>query len=124
MKILRILILLPLAGAIVALLVGNRHDVIFKLTPSPYEIDVPLYMLLLGVFLAGLLVGGFAMTLARMRRSRRIRSQIIRQDQEEGLKRDKPVSGTPLADPKLLSAGLKSPIKLNMKKKIEFKEDI
>jgi putative membrane protein len=120
MKIIRILILLPLAAAIVALLVGNRHDVIFKLTPAPYEIDVPLYMLLLGVFLAGLLVGGVAMTFARLRRNRRNNRRDLRKE----LKKEKPASGAPLADPKLLSAGLKTPIKLNMKRKIELKEDI
>jgi putative membrane protein len=116
MKIIRILILLPLAGAIIALLVGNRHSVTLNLTPSPFEIDIPLYLLLLGIFLAGLLVGGIAMTMTRVRRGRQ-RRQRERQ-------KTTATSGAPLADPTLLSAGLKTPIKLKTKRKIEFKEDI
>ena len=68
MKILRLMILLPLAAAVVALSVANRHDVSFNLAIGQYVVDLPLYFLLLATFFAGLLTGGFVATISRVKR--------------------------------------------------------
>jgi uncharacterized integral membrane protein len=114
MKIIRILILLPLAAAIIVLSVGNRHEVTFKVMSGQYEIDLPLYLLLLATFLMGLLMGGLAMSLARVKRWRRGRAQ----------EKSTPSSGAPLVASGMLSLSEKRPIMLKFNRKNKSKEDI
>lgn len=73
MKILKTFLLLPLAAAIIILSVANRQDVVFSLSPLPYEMEAPQYLLMLGVFAVGLLIGGSAVALSGVKRWRRKR---------------------------------------------------
>jgi uncharacterized integral membrane protein len=114
MKIIRILILLPLAAAVIVLSVGNRHEVTFKVMADQYEIDLPLYLLLLATFLMGLLMGGVAMSLARVKRWQRGRMT----------EKSKPSSGAPLVSSGLISSNGKSPILLKFNRKNKPMEDI
>ena len=114
MKIIRILILLPLAAAVIALSVGNRHEVTFKVLAGQYEVDLPLYLLLLATFLMGLSMGGLAMSLARVKRWQRGRAQG----------KAKPSSGAPLATSGMLPSKGKIPIALKLNQKNKSKEDI
>ena len=56
-----------------ALAVANRGAVTLSLSPLPVEIIAPLYGLLLGALLLGLLVGGFVVWSGRLRRGLRAR---------------------------------------------------
>jgi uncharacterized integral membrane protein len=72
-KILRFLVLAPLAIIVMALAVANRGAVTLSLSPLPFEIIAPLYGLLLAALFLGLLVGGFVVWSGRLRRSLRAR---------------------------------------------------
>ncbi len=75
MKILKIFLLLPLAAGIIVLSVSNRQEIVFSLAPLPYELDTPLYLLLLVVFALGLVVGGSVVALSGVKRWRRKRAK-------------------------------------------------
>jgi len=72
-KILRFLVLAPLAIVVMALSVANRGAVTLSLSPLPVEIIAPLYGLLLAALFLGLLVGGFVVWSGRLRRGLRAR---------------------------------------------------
>lgn len=59
-----------LAGIVILLAVANRDVVPFRLDPLPYAFEAPLYLLLFGVFLAGLVVGSLASYKSARRRLR------------------------------------------------------
>jgi hypothetical protein len=85
MKIIKTLLLLPLAAGIIVLSVANRQDVVFSLSPLPYELDAPLYLLLLAVFAIGLVVGGSAVGLTGVKRwqRKRVKSRAANQQAPE-----------------------------------------
>lgn len=53
-----ILILLPLAVIVVVFAIHNRDAVAIDLWPLTLQVSPPLFVLVLGVFLAGFLIGG------------------------------------------------------------------
>ena len=58
------LVILPLAALLVALAVVNRKPVMLGLNPfdanAGFGIEAPLFLLMLGAFALGLVIGGFA----------------------------------------------------------------
>lgn len=77
MKYLSWIILLPLALALIIFGVSNRASVPIDLWPIPYQIDIPLFALLFGALLTGVLWGGVA-TWMRAGRKRRDSRQVTR----------------------------------------------
>ncbi|ESR25931.1 lipopolysaccharide assembly protein LapA domain-containing protein [Lutibaculum baratangense] len=64
-RILQLVVLVPLAVILIVFAVSNRHPVLVSLDPfSPEDpslaLDLPLYLLLFGTLLLGVLVGGIA----------------------------------------------------------------
>jgi uncharacterized integral membrane protein len=61
-KLVSVLIILPIAVVLVALAVANRAPVDLVLDPIGHRfvVSLPLFILILAAFAAGLLVGGFA----------------------------------------------------------------
>lgn len=63
-RLFEFLVLLPIAIALVALAIANRHDVTLALDPfSPekpaFDVVVPLYVVIFASLMAGVLIGGF-----------------------------------------------------------------
>ena len=71
MKAIRQLLLLLLAAGAILVSVANRDIVQLNLPLGAYVLDVPLYLLLLGIFLLGLICGGIASSLTRFGRQRK-----------------------------------------------------
>ena len=74
----RLLLTILIGLATIVLAVANRHDVAFSLSPLPWEIELPLYALLLLTFALGVGAGGIAMWTGRMRRNRRQRRKLAK----------------------------------------------
>ncbi|MBN8531756.1 MAG: LapA family protein [Alphaproteobacteria bacterium] len=55
--ILRLLIILPLAGFVLSLAVSNAETVNVSLYPLPYEVMLPKYLLMLGMTFFGFIIG-------------------------------------------------------------------
>ncbi|GLQ04972.1 lipopolysaccharide assembly protein LapA domain-containing protein [Sneathiella chinensis] len=64
MKKLSWLFVLPLALVIILLSIGNREAVTFSLDPLPFVMDIPLYLLMLGSGLLGLVLGAIRTKIA------------------------------------------------------------
>ena len=60
MRLLYRLIFIPIAIVFVVFAVANRHDLTLMLWPLPFEIDLPVYVAVLGALVAGILIGGSA----------------------------------------------------------------
>ena len=95
-KTIAFLILAPLALAIIALAVANRHTVTISFDPfhaaSPaYVAQAPLFLLVFMLVIAGVLIGGIAAWLRQSRwrrRARRLEAHLHRAEAEvERLKR-------------------------------------
>lgn len=77
------ILLPPLAVLAVAFAIANRHGVMVRLDPLPFEKVLPLYLLIYGGILVGLLAGGLASWLrggawrgeARQQRRRAVRAE-------------------------------------------------
>lgn len=80
LRLLKALILLPIALAVAAFAVANRQTALVALWPLPYEIDTPVFFLVLAPLAAGLLLGGAVAWLAggKTRRLARERGRKIR----------------------------------------------
>jgi uncharacterized integral membrane protein len=78
-KLVFVLIVLPIALVLVALAVANRAPVDVVLDPigHRYTAGIPLFLLVLGAFALGLLIGGFAtwMGQAKWRKAARSRGR-------------------------------------------------
>ena len=72
------LVLGPVAVIVIVFSVANRHTVTFSLAPLPFEIDAPLYLLLLAALLIGVILGGTASALSAWARARRRAAQSRR----------------------------------------------
>ncbi len=48
------------AVAFVVFAIANRHGTVLSLDPLPFEIELPLYLLVLGCIFLGMIVGGLA----------------------------------------------------------------
>ena len=118
MKIIRYLLLLPLAVVVIVLSVANRHVVTFNIAPLAYEVDVPLYILLLAVFGLGLLTGGSAVVVAAGRRwqRKRFKKQVPQGAPEQAALST--MGQLPGRKPG------KFPISLNLRRKPGYMEDI
>lgn len=58
LRILSWIVGIPVAAAIVAFAVANRGSVKLSLLPLPFEIELPLYLVVLGALAGGLILGG------------------------------------------------------------------
>ncbi len=87
------------AAIIVSISVSNRESVIFSLSPLPFEMEIPLFMLLLGAGLVGLLFGGITVWLSdsvdrqNLRIMARDKEQLIAENRELSLKLEKQKAG-------------------------------
>lgn len=73
----------PLALAIVIFAVANRHDVRLEFWPLPWAVDLPVYLVVLGVLAKGLVLGIVAAWLSGHRTRRRAREQKRRAESLE-----------------------------------------
>ena len=83
MNLARIISILLLAAVVVVLSVANRHSVTFSLAPAPVQMDIPLYLLLFITFLLGMLAGGTAIAMNKMRKWQRTRRKARVQAADE-----------------------------------------
>ena len=85
MKLISRLMFIPVAAAFVIFAVANRHQVTLELWPLPLELDLPVYIAVLGALAAGMAIGGSAQWLSdgkwrrRARAGRRKASALERQ---------------------------------------------
>ena len=64
---------IPVAAAIVAFAIANRGSVKLSLLPLPFEVELPLYLVVLGALPAGLILGGLIAWISAGRLRRRAR---------------------------------------------------
>jgi len=57
-KLLYWLIALPIGLILIVFSVSNRDGVVVSFSPLPYEMSIPLFLLVFAVFVVGVLVGG------------------------------------------------------------------
>ena len=74
MKILYRLVFIPVAAAFVVFAVANRHPLTLNLWPLPLEIDLPVYIAVLGALAAGMAIGGSAQWISDGKWRRRARA--------------------------------------------------
>ena len=74
MKLISKLLFIPVAAAFVVFAVANRHEVTLNLWPLPLEIDLPVYIALLGALAVGMAIGGFAQWVSDGKWRRRARA--------------------------------------------------
>ena len=107
-KIIRIVVLVPLALVLVLIAVANRHPVTLSLDPfggepPAYAITLPLFLLVLGAVIAGVIIGGVAawMNQGKWRRSvRRLEADTRHlQAETDTLKRRVAAAALPPAPP-------------------------
>ena len=71
------IVLVPLAAVLVVFSVANRGGVTLDLWPLPYQVDLPLYLVLLGALIVGFAAGGLYVALTgAARRARRDRAAV------------------------------------------------
>ena len=73
MKLISRLMFIPVAAVFVVFAVANRHRVTLELWPLPLEVDIPVYIAVLGALAAGVAIGGSAQWLSDGKRRRRAR---------------------------------------------------
>lgn len=71
MKIIAAIMLAPVTAAVVLFAVSNRATLTLRLWPLPYEIDMPVYALVLGAGFVGFLIGATVAWIAGARSRRR-----------------------------------------------------
>ena len=74
MKIFYRLLFVPIAAAFVVFAVANRHALTLNLWPLPLEIDIPVYIAVLGALAAGMVIGGSAQLISDGKCRRRARA--------------------------------------------------
>ncbi len=102
MKVLSWLIGLPIAVLAIIFAVSNRAGVLVDLWPLPWEVTLPLYLLVLGALALGLIVGAviaWLSTGSTRARARREHRRANRLEVELGQARE---AGTPPEPPKAL----------------------
>jgi len=72
-RILRLILLVLIAAPVVAFAVGNRGVATFQLWP--YEIDLPIFMVVFGALIAGLILGAIMAWMAAIGPRRRARAE-------------------------------------------------
>lgn len=91
-------VLLLIFGVCVMIAVNNVESVRFNLDPLPFEINVPLFIIIFVSFLMGLLVGGLFLAFHRLRAHLRLKKAIKRIGELESQLREttrEEVSNTP-----------------------------
>ncbi|MBM3597960.1 MAG: LapA family protein [Alphaproteobacteria bacterium] len=93
MRLLFTMVMLPVTLAVVDFAVSNREPVALQMWPLPYAVELPVYMVALGMLLAGFVLGAFvawATGLGARRRARAdAREQIrARAAEAESLERE------------------------------------
>jgi len=73
MKTFKGLLFLILAFAFVVFAIANRHATVLSLDPLPFEIELPLYLLVLGCIFLGMMIGGVAAWASASGRRRALR---------------------------------------------------
>jgi len=92
------IVLVPLAGLLVVFAVTNRQGITLDLWPLPFQVDLPLYLALLGTLILGFVVGVVVASVsAAGRRARRARAE---RDRAGGNAPTVPQPGTDLSLPK------------------------
>ncbi|MDE0175569.1 MAG: lipopolysaccharide assembly protein LapA domain-containing protein [Defluviicoccus sp.] len=74
MKIFYRLVFIPVAAAFVVFAVANRHALTLNLWPLPLEIDLPVYIAVLGALAVGMVIGGSAQWISDGKWRRRARA--------------------------------------------------
>ncbi len=74
MKLFYRLMFIPVAAVFVIFAVANRHVLTLNLWPLPLEIDLPVYIAVLGALAAGMAIGGSAQWLSDGKWRRRARA--------------------------------------------------
>lgn len=74
-RILRIIFILFILAAVITLAVSNRAVLSFSLYPLPYEISMPVFLLLFIVFFAGATFGMLLMLRRQWQLKRQLKSQ-------------------------------------------------
>lgn len=74
MKIFYRLVFIPVAAVFVVFAVANRHALTLNLWPLPLEIDLPVYIAVLGALAVGMVIGGSAQWISDGKWRRRARA--------------------------------------------------
>ena len=74
MKIFYRLVFVPVAAVFVVFAVANRHVLTLNLWPLPLEIDLPVYIAVLGALAVGMAIGGSAQWISDGKWRRRARA--------------------------------------------------
>ena len=74
MKIFYRLVFIPVAAVFVVFAVANRHTLTLNLWPLPLEIDLPVYIAVLGALAVGMAIGGSAQWMSDGKWRRRARA--------------------------------------------------
>lgn len=73
MRILRLILVVLIAAPVIAFAVGNRQVATFQLWP--YEIDLPIFTVVFGALIAGLVLGALVTWMASIGPRRRARAE-------------------------------------------------
>jgi lipopolysaccharide assembly protein A len=73
LRILRLILVVLIAAPVIAFAVGNRQVATFQLWP--YEIDLPIFLVVFGALLAGLVLGALVTWMASIGPRRRARAE-------------------------------------------------
>ena len=74
---LRIAITILVGLVVIIFAVANRHAVTFSLSPLPWDIDIPLFALVLLTFALGVIAGGLAVWSTRLKKARRAKARQL-----------------------------------------------
>ncbi len=85
MRLLSWILALPVIAVVVSYALSNRQTVETALWPLPFEVSLPLYLLVLGALGLGLVVGGFYGWLSTSHGAWRRRRRERRQAQRKGV---------------------------------------
>lgn len=91
MRILRLILVVLIAAPVIAFAVGNRQVATFQLWP--YEIDLPIFMVVFGALLAGLVLGALVTWMASIGPRRRARAEAKKLRAELAALKDAPKPG-------------------------------
>ena len=98
---LRPFLTIPIGLIIIVLAVANRHDVAVHLFPLPWDIEAPLYALLILMFALGVVAGGLAMWTGRIKRQRKKRVKAaLKESQQAKTDPSSPLLTGPKSPPK------------------------
>jgi len=75
MKIITGIFTLLLALIAAAIAIANRDSVAFRLDPLPYQIDLPLFVIVFAALFVGILIGALAMWLRDGKVRKRVREE-------------------------------------------------